>query len=85
MLHNEGTMLIFEHMTELLTPFSVKNTINRMKITDYKIFDITNCKTWKNKLLALEYAIVIRNYYQTATTRACNESIDAPAGQRFHN
>jgi hypothetical protein len=36
------------------------------KRLDFKIIDIVNCRTFKKGLLAVEYAILIRCYYQTA-------------------
>jgi hypothetical protein len=78
---NQGIARIFEHITESLTALIGKNTIYQTKNTDSKLIDIANCKTCKNILLVVEYAILIRYYYQTTKTRALYESIDGPAGR----
>jgi len=72
---------IFEHTTELLTARIGKNTVYRRNITDSKIINIVHCKTCTNNVLAVEYMILIRHYYQTAKTRALYDSIDGPAGR----
>ena len=68
-----------ELITELLTTFIGKNTTYKRKNTDSKIIDMANCKTCKKRLLAAEYAILVRYYYQTAKARALYESTDGPA------
>ena len=75
-----GITQIYVFITELLIRFIGKKTIYYRKNTDSKIIDIANCQTCKNKLLAVEYTILIRYYYQTANTRAIYESTDGPAG-----
>lgn len=52
---------------------------------DFKIVDIANFKSCKTTLLAVEYTMLIRHYYQSAKTRAVYESIDGPAGQPSDN
>jgi len=61
---------IFKHITALLTALISKNTIYQRKNTDSKVVNIANSQTCKNKLLAVEYAILMKYYYQTATTGA---------------
>ena len=78
---NQGIVYIFEHTTELLTARIGKNTVYRRNITDSKIINIVHCKTCTNNVLAVEYMILIRHYYQTAKTRALYDSIDGPAGR----
>jgi hypothetical protein len=53
-----------------LTTFINKYLKDYGKNTESKINDITNCKTSKKRLLAVEYTISIRYYYQKAKTRA---------------
>jgi len=79
---NQGIACIIVLITELLTALIGKNPVYQRKNTDSKIFDIANCKTWKNLLLVVENAILIRHYSQTAKTRASYESIDGPADNR---
>jgi len=76
---------IYELITELLTAFIGKNTTYKRRNTDSKIIDIANCKTCKKILLAVDYEILIRYYYQTAKTRALYESTDGPVGQPADN
>ena len=76
---NQGNARIFEHITELLTASIGKNTISQRTTTDSKIVDIANCQTCTNKSLAVEYSILIRYYYQTATWSALYASIDGNA------
>jgi len=66
---NQGIARIFEHIAELLTALIGKNTVYQRKNTYSKIINIAHCKTCKIKLLAVVYAILIRYYYPTATTR----------------
>jgi len=47
---------------------------------DSKMIEIANCKRCKKRLWALEYAVLIRYYYQTAKGRGSDESMDRPAG-----
>ena len=72
-------MWLFEHITDFLTVLLGKNTIYHRKNMDSKLIHITNCKTCKNISFVVEYAILIRYYYETAKTRALYESIDGPA------
>jgi len=51
-----------------------------MKDMDSKLIDIVSCKTCKNMVLFVKYAILIRNDHQTAKTKGLYESIDRPAG-----
>jgi len=83
-LGNQGIAQIFKHLTEQSTALIHEHTIYRRRITHSKLIDIANCNTCKNKLLAVEYMILIRYYYQTATS-AIYESIHGPAGQPANN
>jgi len=82
---NEGIARIFERITELSTTLIGENTIYQRNNTDSKIIDIANCKTCNNNILAVEYAILITYYCQTATTKALYESKDGPAGRPVDN
>jgi len=82
---NRGIARIFMDITEPLTALIGTNKTYERNNPDFKIIDIANCKTCNNTLLAVEYAILIRYYYQTATTRAFYESIDGPAGWPAEN
>jgi len=77
---NHGIARIYESITELLTAFIGKNSTYDRKNTDSKIIDFTHFKTFKQRLLAVEYMIFIRYYYQSAKTRALYESTDGPSG-----
>jgi len=79
MLGNQAIARILEHITEQLTALIGKNTIYQTKYTDSQIIDIADCKTCKNKILAVEYTILLRNHYQSAKTRALYELINRPA------
>jgi len=52
-----------------LTTIIVNNSIYKTKNMESKIIDITNCKPYKKRLLAVENAILIRYNYQTEKTR----------------
>jgi len=82
---NQSIAQLFEHITELLNASIGKNTIYHRKNTDSKAIDIANCKSCKHVSLVVEYAILIRYYYQTPTTRALYEAIDGPAGGPANN
>jgi len=43
-----------------MTDFIDKNTTYTRRNTDSKIIEIANCKTCKQRLLAVEYEILIR-------------------------
>jgi len=79
-LGNHGIRWILEHITKLLTTCIGKNTKLKRKNTDSEIIAIGNCKSCKNRLLDVEYVILIRYYYQTSRTRAVYESTDGPTG-----
>jgi hypothetical protein len=78
-------MWIYEFITELLNTFIGKNMKYYRKRLDFKIINIVNCRTFKKGLLAVDYAILIRCYYQTAKTRELYESTDGPTGQPTDN
>jgi len=84
-LRNQCIAWIHDLITTLLTPFIGKNTLYKREDMDSKIIDIANCKTCKKRLLAVEYAILIRYYYETAKAKALYESIDGPAGLPANN
>jgi len=69
-LGDQGIAWIHELRTTLLTTFIGKNPTYKRKNLDSEIIDIMKCKTGKTKLLAVEYAISIRYYYQPAKARA---------------
>jgi len=52
---------------------------------DSKRIDIAICKTWKRRLLATEYVILVKYYYQTVQARSLYESTDGPAGRPADN
>jgi len=62
-----------------------KHTIYQRYNTDSKFVDIAHCKASKSVLLVVENAILIRYYFQTAKTRALNESIDGPTARPADN
>ena len=82
---NQRIARLIEYITALFTALIGKNTIYHRKIMDFKIVDIANFKSCKTTLLAVEYTMLIRHYYQSAKTRAVYESIDGPAGQPSDN
>jgi len=84
-LGNPGFARINELITELLTGFIAKNTTYNRKNTDSKIINITDCKTYKKRLLAVEYLILMIYYYPTAKTRTLYKSTDGPAGRPTDN
>jgi len=67
---NQGIVRKVKHIEELLTALLGKNSIYLMNNMDFKIIDIADCNTCKNKFLAVEYTILIRHYYQSAKPRA---------------
>ena len=84
-LGSQGSARIYELISELLTAFIGKNTIYYRKNTHSKIIDIAICKTCKKTLLAAEYVILVRYYYQTAKPRSSYESTNGPTGQPADN
>jgi len=82
---NQGIAWIFEHINELFTILINKNMIYQRKNTDSKIIDCATCQTCKHTLSAVEYAILISHYHQTAKAGLLCESIDGPAGQLADN
>ena len=84
-LVNRGIAQIFEHITELLNIFIAKRTRYQTKNTDDKIIDIPNCKTCKNRVLDVEYMIVVRYCSQNAKARALYKFTDGSAGQLADN
>ena len=75
----------YDHITELMTAFIGKNTTYKMKNMESKIIDMAKCKTCKKRLLAAEYAILVRYHHQTGKARALYKSTDGPAAQRADN
>jgi len=53
----QGVMWIVEHITELLTSLTGKNSIYHRKNTDSKLIDIANSKTRKKISFIVQYAI----------------------------
>jgi len=77
---NEGVAQIVEHITELWPAWICTNRTYQTKNTDSKLIDITNCKTFKYVLSVVDYAILVRYYYQTTKIGALYESIDGTTG-----
>jgi len=84
-LGNQGFTKMNQLITELLTAFITKNTMYNRKNTDSTIFNVADCKTCKNRLLAVEYLILTIYNYPTAKTRTLYKSTDGPAGLPAHN
>jgi hypothetical protein len=55
------------------------------KNTYSKIINVTECKTCKKRLLAVEYLMFIIYYYTTGKTRTLYKSTDGPAGRPADN
>ena len=68
-----------------IDPLYRQNPIYKRKNTDCKIIDIAICETCKKRLLAAEFVILVRYYYQTANARGLYESTDRPAGRPADN
>jgi hypothetical protein len=77
---NEGIAQILELRTDLLSAIIGKNTILSRNNTDSTLIDIRNSNTFTKRLLAVEFAMLIRYCYQTAETKVLYESTDAPSG-----
>ena len=82
---NQSITQIFERITEPLTALIGRYRIYQRNNTDSEIIDIANCTTCKNKLLVVEYTLLIRRYYQSAKVGDLYESMDAPAGRSADN
>ena len=78
-LDNLGFALINELITELLTAFIAKNTTYNRKNMYSNIINVTDCKTCKKRLLAVEYLILIIHKYPTSKTRTLYKSTVGPA------
>jgi len=61
-LGDQGIVLIFVFINELLTALICKNTIFPRFNTDFKLIDIASCKACKNISLVVENTILIRYY-----------------------
>jgi len=79
-LGNQGFTQMIELRTKLLTPHIAKNTMSNRKNSDSKIINVADCKTCKNRLLAVENLILIIFNYPTAKTRTLYKSTDGPTG-----
>ena len=84
-LGNQGFVRINEHITELLTASIAKNTTYNRKNIYSKIINVADCKTCKQRLLAVDYLIVVIYNYPTAKTRTLYKSTDGPAGRPTDN
>jgi len=84
-LGNYGDAWIYEFVTELLNTFIGRNMKYYRKSLHSKIIDIANCTTFKLGLLAVEYTILIRYYYQTAKARSLYVSTAGSAGWHAYN
>ena len=76
---NQGFTRMNAQRTKLLTAFIAKNTMYNRKNSDSKIINVADCKTCKNRLLAVENLISIIYNYTTAKTRTLYKSTDGPA------
>jgi len=56
---NHGITQIFELIMELLTAYIAKNLAYKRQNTVLKIIDIANCKTCNERLLDVEYMILV--------------------------
>jgi hypothetical protein len=63
----------------------MQNTLYQRLNTHFKSINIASGKTFKKVLLVVETAILIRYYYQTASSRALYEYFDEPTGQPADN
>jgi len=84
-LCNQGFVQINELITELLTASIAKNATYKRKNTYSKIINVADCKTCKERLLAVEYLILIIYTYQTAKRRTLYKSSDGPARRPADN
>jgi hypothetical protein len=84
-LGNRGSGQIQLLITELMTPFLTKIGLFKWRNTDSKIHDIAHCKRLNKKLFSAESTILIKCYYQTATTRAIYKFTYGLAGQLADN
>jgi len=82
---SQGIAQIYELRSELSIAVIGKNSIYQRKHTDSKIIDIAICITCKKRLLAAEYVILVRYYYQTTTASELYESTYGPAGRPADN
>jgi len=81
---NQDFVRINALITELLTASIAKNPTYTRKNMYYKIINLTDCKSYKKRLFAVRYLILIMYNDQTAKTRTLNKSTDGPA-QRLAN
>jgi len=84
-LGNQCFTRINELRTKLLTAFIAKNTTYNRKNSDSKIINVTDCKTCKNRLLAVENLILIIYKYPTAKTQTIYKSTDGPGRRPAEN
>jgi len=84
-LCNQGFVRINELITELLTAYVAKNATYKRKHRYSKIINVTDCKTCKKWLLAVECLILMIYSYPTAKTRPLYISTDGPAGRPADN
>jgi len=73
---NQGSVLIFEFITELLTAVVDKNTTYQRYNTDSTVIDFASCKASTNISLVVENTILIRYYSHTANATALIEYMD---------
>jgi hypothetical protein len=84
-LGSQGFTQINDLITELLTACTAKNTTYSRKHTDSKIINVAHARTWKNRLLAVEYLILVIYNSWTANTWALSKSTDGHAGRHCDN
>jgi len=84
-LGHQGFTRMNQLITELLTAFVAKNTTYNRKNTDSKIINVADCKTCQNRLLAVEYLMLIIYNHRTVKTSTLYKSTDGPAGRPADN
>ena len=84
-LGKQGVLRIGAPITELLTTSLAKNATGRRQNTYSKIIIVADCKTSKQRSLAVKYLILIMFNYPTAKTRTLYKSTDGPARRPADN
>jgi hypothetical protein len=72
-------------ITDLLTTFIAKNTMQNRKNTDSKLIEIASCTASKHVSLVVKNTILVRYDKYTTKTKALYESIDGPARRPADN
>jgi hypothetical protein len=84
-LGNRGFVHIGALITEILTASIAQNAMDRRQNAYSKMIHVSERKTSKKILLAVEYLILIMYNYPTAKTRTLYKSTDGPAGRPTDN